>query len=63
MQKQITYIIKGMNRDLSISKANNEFSFENMNIRITARDANTLLSVTNEKGNKEINLNVSLEGV
>ena len=63
MQKQIKYIIKGMNRDLSISKANNEFSFENMNIRITARDANTLLSVTNERGNKEINLNVPLEGV
>ena len=53
-QKVEQFILKGMQRDTSISKASNEFSFENMNIRITARDNNTLLSVTNEKGNKEV---------
>lgn len=52
--KKVQYVIKGMNRDLSISKSSNEFSFENMNIRITARDDNTLLSITNEKGTKQI---------
>lgn len=62
MQKQIQYIIKGMQRDPSISKAMSDFSFENMNIRITAREENTLLSVTNEKGNKEIILDTTIEG-
>lgn len=46
--------IKGMQKDFSVSKANNEFAFDAMNIRITAREGNTLLSVTNEKGNKEV---------
>ena len=62
MQKQVQYIIKGMQRDPSISKAMSDFSFENMNIRITAREENTLLSVTNEKGNKEIILDTTIEG-
>ena len=62
MQKQVQYIIKGMQRDPSVSKATSEFSFENMNIRITAREENTLLSVTNEKGNKEVILDTVIEG-
>lgn len=45
---------KGMNRDLSISKTGESSAYENHNIRITARDHDTLLSVTNERGNKEI---------
>lgn len=45
-----------MTRDLSISKVNNEFAYENFNVRIIARDHDTLLSVTNERGNKEIEL-------
>lgn len=58
-QKVQQFMIKGMQRDTSISKASNEFSFENKNIRITAREDNTLLSVTNEKGNLEIeNINI-----
>ena len=63
MQKQVQYIIKGMQRDPSISKAMSDFSFENMNIRITAREENTLLSVTNEKGNKEVVLGTTIEGI
>lgn len=54
MIKQEAHIVKGMQRDLTVSKFSNEFVFEARNIRITARDNNTLLSVTNEKGNKEI---------
>lgn len=43
-----------MNRDLSISKAGESSAFENHNIRILARDHDTMLSVTNERGNKKI---------
>ena len=40
---------RGMNQDISDSKATNEFAFKNHNIRITAVNDNTLLSITNEK--------------
>ena len=55
-QKIASFQNKGMTRDLSISKANNEFAYENFNVRIIARDHDTLLSVTNERGNREIEL-------
>ena len=54
MIKQEAHAIKGIQRDLTVSKFNSEFAFDAQNIRITARDHNTLLSITNEKGNKEI---------
>lgn len=54
------HIIKGMRKDLSKSKFNKEFAFHNHNIRITAREDNTLLSVTNEKGTLHLR---NLEGV
>lgn len=44
---------KGMSQDLSISKFNPEFSYENRNIRITSREDSSLLSITNERGNKK----------
>lgn len=47
---------RGMQQDTSISKASNEFAFENRNIRITAINGDTLLSVTNEKGPKKIDI-------
>jgi len=50
-EKSFTLINKGMNRDLSISKAGESSAYENLNIRIEAREGDTLLSVTNEKGN------------
>lgn len=56
MIKQEAHIVKGMQRDLTVSKFSSEFVFDAQNIRLTARDNNTLLSVTNEKGNKEITL-------
>jgi len=54
--KQKAFVLqnKGMNRDLSISKAGESSAYENHNIRIIARDHDTLLSVTNERGTKEI---------
>lgn len=55
-EKAFTLHNKGMNRDLSISKAGESAAYENHNIRIEARDGDTALSVTNERGNKEIPL-------
>ena len=56
MIKQVQLKVNGMQKDMSESSFNPQFSFHNMNIRITARDKNTLLSITNEKGNKDINI-------
>ena len=67
--QQEPHLIKGIQRDLSVSKFNAEFAFDAQNIRITARDSNTLLSVSNERGNKEIPLfnssgsTVQLDGI
>ena len=55
-QKIAVFQNRGMTRDLSVSKVNNEFAYENFNVRIIARDHDTLLSVTNERGNQEIAL-------
>ena len=49
-----SFKIKGMSRDMSVSAHSSDYAFENMNIRITARDNNTALSISNERGNKEI---------
>lgn len=51
MPKKVSkFVIKGMQRDLSVSKFNPEFAFENKNLRIAALGDNTLLSLVNEKG-------------
>ena len=44
--------IKGMQKDVTESSFSGEFSFENMNVKITSIDNNTLLAVSTEKGNK-----------
>lgn len=54
--KASVHKFKGMNRDSDVSIANPEYAFENMNIRIEAVDNNTQLSITNEKGNKELTI-------
>lgn len=54
--QQEVHQIKGMQRDLTISKFSPEFAFDCQNIRITARDNNTLLSVTNERGTDLVEL-------
>ena len=56
MIKQEIHTVTGMQRDLTVSKFKPEFVFDAQNIRITARENSTLLSVTNEKGNNEITL-------
>ena len=50
MKNKADFKIKGMQRDLSVSTFNPEYAYENMNIRITPTEDNTLLSITNEKG-------------
>lgn len=52
-QKEFILINKGMRRDLSVSKAGESSAYENRNVRITAVDKDTLLSVTNERGNRD----------
>lgn len=52
--KTSTHIIKGMQKDTSKSKLSKEFAFDAKNIRITAREEDSLLSVTNEKGNMSV---------
>lgn len=65
MQKTISFKVKGMQRDLAVSAFNSEYAFENKNIRITSTNDNTLLSLVNEKGTKEVDINGidSIEGI
>lgn len=52
--KTDTFIIKGMRQDTSEAVFDTAFAFANKNIRIDARDNNTTLCVTQEKGNEQI---------
>lgn len=55
-KKLMAFKTKGMNRDLSVSAFNPEFSFENKNLRLNTTDSNTLLSWVNEKGTERIRI-------
>ena len=55
-KKNMTWKTKGMNRDLSVSAFNPEFSFENRNLRLSTNEFNTLLSWVNEKGTSRLRL-------
>lgn len=59
--KQSKHLFTGMNRDLSDDKTKRETYIDAHNVRITAREDTTLLSVTNEKGNINITGNFTLE--
>ena len=52
--KTETYIIKGMKQDLSDAVFDKSFAFENMNIRIFARQKNSSFSIEQEMGNTKI---------
>ena len=52
MNKNISFKVKGMQRDLSSSAFNSEYAYENKNVRVMPTDESTLLSLINEKGNK-----------
>lgn len=60
-RKVARFINKGMSKDLAISKINNEFAFDNQNIRITPDKESTLLSVSNEKGTYKVP-NITING-
>lgn len=54
--RQITepHSFTGMQKDLGASKFPVQFIYNGLNIRLTAREGDTLLSVTNERGTDEI---------
>lgn len=45
---------KGMNKDLSVSAFNPEFTFDNLNLRLSTQEGNTFMSWVNEKGPEKI---------
>ena len=55
-KKQMSWKTKGMNRDLSVSAFNPEFSFENMNLRLSTNEGNTMMSWVTEKGTAPIDV-------
>ena len=60
MQKvQENHIFSGVQRDLSISKHPIQFLYDARNIRLTAREGDTLLSITNEQGTADTSLTVT----
>ena len=58
-KKLMSWKTKGMNQDLSVSAFNPEFAFENVNLRLSTNEGNTLLSWVNEKGTEEAMLAAS----
>ena len=58
MIQQDIHSFQGMRRDNHPSRQNSKFLWEAHNIRFTAREDNTLLTLTNEKGNKNTGLNI-----
>lgn len=56
MAKQLeAYTFQGMQRDLSVSKHPSQFVYDALNVRFTAREDDTMLSITNEQGTKRTN--------
>ena len=49
--KKASFIIKGMQQDLGVSKFNPDYAYENYNIRIVAGKDNNSFNITNERGN------------
>ena len=62
-KKAIAWKTKGMNQDLSASAFNSEFSFENMNIRLSTNEGNTIMSWVNERGTEAVTLSQSIAGI
>ena len=61
-RKRSVHIPKGMTKDVSDSKLGSEYYIDALNIRLTAQDDNTLMSITNAKGNKQITLDSVILG-
>ena len=54
MKLQEPYMFTGMQRDMSVSKQPAQFLYNGRNIRITSREGDTLLSITNERSTKVV---------
>lgn len=54
MLQSENYVFTGLQQDAAVSKQQPQYLIDAHNIRITARNGETLLSVTNEKGPKEL---------
>lgn len=61
-KKYINWKTKGMNRDMSVSAFNPEFTFENVNLRLATNEGNTMMSWVNERGTKELRLHINTMG-
>lgn len=59
-KRAIAFKTKGMNRDNSVSSFNSEFSFENMNLRLSTVEGNTLMSWVNERGPKKLECSINV---
>lgn len=62
MKKITGWKTKGMNRDMSVSAFNSEFAFENVNLRLSTNEGNTMMSWVNEKGTQPITLSTAITG-
>lgn len=56
---QEPHIFSGMQRGLNASKHPAQFIYEGLNVRLTAREDNSLLSITNEKGTESTEITIS----
>lgn len=60
MQQQVdNHVFTGMQKDLSISKHPANYLYDAQNVRITAREDGTLLSITNERGPKDLEIPIN----
>lgn len=62
-KKIISWKTKGMNKDMSVSVFNPEFSFENINIRLSTNESNTMMSWVNEKGTQPFEVEISVSSL
>lgn len=60
--KSDPHIFSGMQRDMSVSKQKAESLYDAKNLRFTARDGDTMLSITNEKGTSKVVTELRIEG-
>ena len=57
-KKAMMWKTKGMNKDTTVSAFSSDFSFENVNLRLSTNENNTLLSWVNERGTLLLTLNI-----
>lgn len=55
----VSFKTKGMNRDMSVSAFSSEFSFENMNLRLSTNEGNTMMSWVTERGPKQLQCSIN----